>query len=83
MKIQGLDLLNNHRDDLPPQYLHWIDKSHDMYIHNLSRDQQIRTEIYDSIQGIFDIYDLLITPTLASLSCRQSHRWKYDWTYTY
>jgi amidase/aspartyl-tRNA(Asn)/glutamyl-tRNA(Gln) amidotransferase subunit A len=31
------------------------------------QDQEIRTEIYDAIQGVLNRYDLLITPTLACL----------------
>lgn len=38
-----------------------------MSILDFIRDQQMRTEIYDAIQNIFDSYDLLITPTLACL----------------
>ena len=31
------------------------------------RDQAVRSEVYDAIQGVFADYDLLITPTLAGL----------------
>jgi Amidase len=31
------------------------------------QDQEVRTEIYDVIQGILNKYDLLVTPTLACL----------------
>ena len=31
------------------------------------KDQEIRSEIYDAIQGVLNRYDLLITPTLACL----------------
>ena len=66
-KRQGLDLLKDHRDDFPPQYLEWLDKGSQMSALDLWRDQEIRTEVHDAIQGTLDRYDLLITPTLACL----------------
>lgn len=64
---QGLDLLKDHRDDFPPQYLDWLDRGSKMSALDLWHDQEQRTEIYDAIQGILNKYDLLITPTLACL----------------
>ena len=37
-------------------------------------DQEMRTEIYDAIQGVLDDYDLLVTPTLACLPVDNAHR---------
>jgi amidase/aspartyl-tRNA(Asn)/glutamyl-tRNA(Gln) amidotransferase subunit A len=31
------------------------------------RDQDVRTEVFDAIQGVLNNYDLLISPTLACL----------------
>jgi amidase len=66
-KHQGLDLLKDHRDDFPPQYLEWLDKGSKMSASDLWHDQEIRTGVYDAMQGILNKYDLLITPTLACL----------------
>ena len=66
-KQQGLDLLKDHRDDFPPQYLDWLEKGSKMSAMDFWHDQEIRTEVYDAIQGTLDKYDLLITPTLACL----------------
>jgi amidase len=63
----GFDLLGQHRDDLPPEYLDWIDRSYDMRARDLYRDQAVRTEVYDAVQGVLGRYDLLVTPTLACL----------------
>ena len=63
----GIDLLKDHRDDLPPQYLEWIEKAYKISAIDSVRDQERRTEVYDAIQGVFENYDLLITPTLACL----------------
>ncbi len=64
-KEQGLDVLNDHRDDLPPEYLEWIDVGYGMSAVDFYRDQEMRTEVYDAIQAVFADYDLLVTPTLA------------------
>jgi len=67
LKSQGVDILNDHPEDLPPEYKKWIEQGYRFTIPDMARDQQMRTEIYDSIQNVFDKYDLLITPTLACL----------------
>jgi amidase/aspartyl-tRNA(Asn)/glutamyl-tRNA(Gln) amidotransferase subunit A len=64
-KQNGLDLLKDHRDDFPPQYLEWVDKGYQMSVMDFWNDQIPRTEVYDAIQGVLKDYDLLITPTLA------------------
>ncbi len=66
-KQQGLDLLKDHREDFPPQYLDWLDKGSKMSALDFWHDQEIRTEVYDAIQNTLGRYDLLITPTLACL----------------
>lgn len=66
-KRQGLDLLADHRDDFPPQYLEWIEKGYEMGVADLARDLQARTEIYDATQKILEDHDLLVCPTLACL----------------
>jgi amidase len=66
-RAQGFDLLGEHRADLPPEYLHWVDVATRMSALDYMRDQAIRTEVYDAIQGVLDDYDLLVSPTLACL----------------
>jgi len=72
MKAAGFDLMGQHRDDFPPEYLHWIEVGEKMSALDFMRDQAIRTEVYDAIQGVMDNYDLLITPTLACLPVKNS-----------
>lgn len=66
-KRQGLDLLKDHRDDFPPQYLEWVERGYKLTTLDFYSDQAVRTEIYDAIQRVFETYDLLVTPTLACL----------------
>jgi amidase len=67
LKRQGIDLLRDHRNDFPPPYLAWVDWGYTASERDFARDQEIRTEIYDALQGVFARYDLLVTPTLACL----------------
>ena len=66
-KNAGMDLLKDHREDFPPEYLYWMDKGYQMSVTDFFRDQELRTEIYDAIQSVLENYDLLITPTLACM----------------
>jgi amidase len=67
-KRGGLDLLAEHRHDLPPEYLSWVERAYRLTLTDISLDQQMRTEVYDAIQGVFGAYDLLVTPTLADVA---------------
>jgi amidase len=65
MKRDGIDLLGKHRQDFPPEYLHWVEKTNRLSALDFYRDQAVRTEIYNAFQGVLNNFDLLITPTLA------------------
>lgn len=67
MKMYGVDLLKDHRDDFPPEFLRWIEIGEKMTLNDLARDQWVRSQVYDAIQSVFANYDLLVTPTLASM----------------
>ena len=67
MKSYGLDLLKDHRDDFPPEYLRWIEIGEKMTLSDLAKDQWVRSEVYDAVQDVFAKYDLLVTPTVAGM----------------
>src|SRR5918996_715025 len=66
-KQHGVDLLKDHRDDFPPEYLRWIDQGYRMSALDFFQDQAVRTEVFDAVQDVLGDYDLLVTPTLACL----------------
>lgn len=66
-KAGGLDLFKDHRDSFPPEYLEWIEAAYDYTIHDVARDQQMRTVVSDAVQGVVDAYDFLVTPTLSAV----------------
>jgi len=61
----GIDILKEHRDDLPPELLYWVDQGYKMSALDFFRDQAFRSEVYDVFQAVFDRYHLLLTPTVA------------------
>jgi amidase/aspartyl-tRNA(Asn)/glutamyl-tRNA(Gln) amidotransferase subunit A len=61
------DLLGANRNDLPPEVLHWVEAGRSYGPIEVANDQELRTEVYDAVQGVLDGYDLLLTPTLACL----------------
>ena len=67
MKMYGVDLLKDHRDDFPPEYLRWIEIGEKMTLDDLGRDQWVRSHVYDAFQAVFARYDLLVTPTLGAM----------------
>jgi amidase len=48
------------------ELLKWVDGFKQSTL-DFYRDQEVRTEIYDAVQGVLNTYDLLVTPTLACL----------------
>ena len=66
-KRQGIDLLRDHRDDFPPELLHWNDIGRTMTATQYLADQAVRTEVFDALRGVLDRHDLLVSPTLACL----------------
>lgn len=71
-KLNGIDLLADHRDDFPIQYIEWMEETRAMSIAELSRDYRMRTAVYDAIQAVLATHDLLVTPTLATLPVKNA-----------
>ena len=66
-KAHGLDLVRDHPEDLPPDYRAWLERGYALTAQDVIRDQVMRTEVYDAIQGVLADHDLLVSPTLACL----------------
>ena len=67
LKEAGLDLIGDHRDDFPAEFLYWYEVVEKMSVLDFFRDNEARTEVYQAVQGVLDNYDLLLSPTLACL----------------
>jgi amidase len=64
-QAKGIDLLRDHTGDLPPQFLEWIARGRGITVSEYQRDQEVRSRVYQAIQGVLTNYRLLVTPTLA------------------
>ena len=80
MKAAGIDLLGQHRDDFPPEYLHWIDVGQKLSAMDVVRDQVIRTEVFDAIQGVLAAHQILVSPTLACMPVDNADRRQHQGT---
>ena len=67
IRNQGIDLFEEHRADLPPQYLRWIDEGVRLTAQDTARDQRMRTEVLDELERHLSGFDFLVTPTVAAL----------------
>lgn len=66
-KQKNIDLLSDHRDDFPPEYLAWMEKGRRLTLLDHYRDLEIRSEVYDAFENLFKRYDLLVMPTVGAL----------------
>jgi amidase len=67
LKALGHDFLGEHRDQLPAQYLRWMDEGRHATVADVSRDQALRTAVFDAVQAVFASHDLIVSPTLGAL----------------
>jgi amidase len=67
LKSAGIDLLGEHRDSMPPEYVRRIEAGYRLSVTDVIRDQTMRTEVSDAVQRVVDDYDLLVTPTVSAV----------------
>ena len=67
LAADGLDILGEHRSDLPPEFLRWADHVAAMSAMEYFDDNSRRTRVYDALQAIVGDYRLLVSPTLACM----------------
>ena len=65
LKQGGIDLLGEHRRDIPPELADALEIAYQETYLDYGRYEQIRTEIYDAMQDAFSRYDLIVSPTVA------------------
>lgn len=65
LKADNIDLMSTYRDDIPPELLHWIEIGYRTTLSEYLNDQVLRTEVYDALQNVLNIYDFIISPTLC------------------
>ena len=65
LKGGGIDLLRDHADDVPAEFVYWINDAYRRGYVDYNADDVVRTEIYDALQTAFQTYDLVISPVTA------------------
>lgn len=63
----GIDILGEHRDDLPQGFLRWADHVASMSAMDYFDDNSRRTQVYDALQAVLGDYQVLVSPTLAAM----------------
>lgn len=66
----GLDILGEHRSDLPPEFLYWADHVAGMSAMDNFDDNSRRSKVFDALQSVMTSHDLLVSPTLACLPAK-------------
>lgn len=66
-QAQGLDMLVDFPDSVPSELVHWMNVARRQTTGELLRDQMLRTQVYDLLQGLLARYDLIVCPTTACL----------------
>ena len=68
LKAAGIDMLaEEHRSDLPPEYLHWLGIGHKLTVRDIIQTQAIRSEVYDAIEAVLAKHEIFVSPTLACM----------------
>lgn len=67
LKAGGLDILGDHRSDLPPEYLQWMDHGASMSMMDYFDDNSRRSQVFDAIQAVLSEHRVLVSPTLACM----------------
>jgi amidase/aspartyl-tRNA(Asn)/glutamyl-tRNA(Gln) amidotransferase subunit A len=67
-KKDGIDIVRDHHDDLPPEVWYWDEIGRKMTVTQHLADQAVRSEVFDALRVVLDRYDYLVSPTLACLA---------------
>ena len=66
-KANGLDLVKDHRDELPEEFIYFNEIASKASIFDMRTFNEIRTDILDNFEDKLDQYDAIISPTAACL----------------
>ncbi len=61
-KRDGLDLVGDYRQELPAEFIRWNEAAARSTIMDYRYFNDLRTEIYDALQDVFDNHTLLLSP---------------------
>jgi amidase len=70
LKRDGLDILGEHSQDLPPEFLRWVDHVQGMSAMDYFDDNSTRSQVFDAIQDVLSEHEVIVSPTLACMPVR-------------
>lgn len=63
LRAHGNDLLKNHTEDFPEEFIYWKKITDNMGIEDMYSFNLARTDVLDCFETVFEDYDLIISPT--------------------
>lgn len=73
LKIKGIDLLKEHEDEFPKEFIYWKNECDKMGIMDLYEFNIIRSEILDEFERVFSKFDLILSPVSCVSSIKNSN----------
>ena len=64
---EGLDLVRDHREELPEEFIYWNERAAEGGILDYYAFNRVRTELFDALQTALTDFDLIVSPTTACL----------------
>ena len=61
-KKDGFDIVKDHRNELPEEFIYWNDVMLKSSIVDLRKINEMRTEILDVQEDVFETYDIILSP---------------------
>lgn len=65
LKKRGIDLVGDHRAELPESFIYWNEQAAKTTIQDYYHFNEVRTALLDAQEDIFSEYDIIISPTTA------------------
>ena len=62
LRAKGADLLKDHKDDFPEEFVYWKERCDKATIMDLYEFNLARTEVLDELETVFKTYDYILSP---------------------
>lgn len=78
LKERGVDLLKEHEDEFPAEFIYWKKVVDNLGIEDMYKYNLVRTDILDQFENAFEKYDLIISPVscVAAIKNENNHNTK-------
>lgn len=65
-KAKGNDLLKDHAEDFPEEFIYWKNECDKLGIEDMYKFNLARTDVLDQFEDVFEKYDLILSPVSCS-----------------